>query len=191
MEEVIDHAGADEKVSCRVVVAAPGIAGAVGEDFELPLGFLVTAHRPCAANAGIKFASLALGLTGAADFAIGEDAVGHVKPAIRAPSEAVHEFVGVLAAKSGQTDTPGIRFVVTIVIAEVEQVRLLTDVDAIVTAKNGGGEIETFDEDGALVSFAVVIGVFQNDHAVARNLVAGFGQRMVLIILGFTAEGSG
>ena len=188
VEEVVDHAGAHEEVARSVVVAAPGIAGAVGEDFELPLGFFVTAHRPCAANAGIKFESLALGLTGAADFAVGEDAVGHIKPAIRAPSEAVHEFVGVFAAESGQTDSPGIRFVVAIVIAEVEQVRLLTDVDAIVTAKNGGGEIETFDEDGALVSFAVVIGVFENDDAVARDLVAVFGQRMVLIILGFTAK---
>ena len=159
VEEVVDDAGADEEIARGVVVAAPGIAGAVGEDFEFPLRFFATAHRAGTANACIKLEALALRLAGAADFAVGEDAVGHVKPAIRAPSEAVHEFVGVLAAKSGQTDTPGVWFVIAIVIAEVQEVRLLTDVDAVVTAKNGGGEIEAFDEDGAFISFAVVIGV--------------------------------
>ena len=33
VEEVVDDAGADEEVARSVVVAAPGIAGAVGEDF--------------------------------------------------------------------------------------------------------------------------------------------------------------
>ena len=38
VEEVVDDASADEEVPRRVVVAAPGIAGAVGEDFEFPPG---------------------------------------------------------------------------------------------------------------------------------------------------------
>ncbi len=39
VKEVVDDAGADEEITRRVVIAAPWIAGAVGEDFELPSGY--------------------------------------------------------------------------------------------------------------------------------------------------------
>jgi len=189
VEEVIDDAGADEEVSCGVVVAAPGIAGAIGEDFEFPFGLFVTADRTCAADPRVKLEPLVLRLAGAADFAVGEDAVGHVKPAVGAPGEAVDELMRVLAAKAGEHDTPGVWFVIAIVIAEVDEVRLLADVDAVVATKDGAGEIEAFDEDGALVCFAIVVGVFEDDDAIAWDLVAGFRQRVVLIILRLAAKG--
>ena len=75
----------------------------------------------------------------------------------------------VLTAETGEHDTPSVRFVVAVVIAEVDEVRLLADVDAVVAAKDGGGEIEALDEDGALVGLAVVVGVFEDDDAVARE----------------------
>ena len=205
VEEVIDDASADEEVPRRVVVAAPGIAGAVGEDFEFPgwgriraiLGPFALAgqecpgYGPCATDPRVKFKAFTLRLAGAADFAVGEDAVGHVKPAVGAPGEAVDELMRVLATKAGEHDTPRVRFVVAIVIAEVDEVRLLSNVDAVVAAKDGAGEIESFDKNGALVGFAVVVSVFEDDDAVAWDLVAGFWQRVVLIVLGLAAEGCG
>jgi hypothetical protein len=122
-----------------------------------------------AANAGIKFEAFALRLAGAADFAVREDAVRHVKPAVGAPGEAVHELVRVLAAETGEHDAPGVRFVVAVGIAEVDEVRLLADVDAVIAADDGAGEIEALDEDGALVGLAVVVGVFEDDDAVAGD----------------------
>ena len=150
-----------------------------------------TSHRPRTANPGIKLEAFALRLDGAADFAVREDAVRHVKPAVRALGEAVDEFVPVLAAETGEHDTPRVRFVVAVGIAEVEQMWLLADVDAVIAAKDGGGEIEALDEDGALVGLPVVVGVFEDDDAVAGDLVADSRQRVVLIVLRLTSEGSG
>ena len=102
---------------------------------------------------------------------MGEDAVRHVEPAIGAPGEAIHELVRVLATETGEHHAPGVRFVVAIGIAEMDQMRLLADVDAVIAAKDGGGEIEALDEDGALVGSAVVVGVFEDDDAVAGKVL--------------------
>ena len=77
----------------------------------------------------------------------------------------------VLAAKTGEHDTPRVRFVVAIGIAEVDQMRLLADVDAVIAAKDRGGEIEALNEDGALVGLAVVVGVFEDDDAISGQFL--------------------
>lgn len=132
---------------------------------------------------------------------MGENAVRHVEPAIGAPAEAVHELVRVLATETGEHDTPRVGFVVAIGIAEVDQMRLLADVDSVVAAKDGGGEIEAFDEDSALVGLAVVVGVFEDDDAVAGKVLGSWffvlgweavrGDGVVLIVLRLVAEGRG
>jgi hypothetical protein len=125
-------------------------------------------YGPCPSNARIKFEAFALRLARAADFAVREDAVGHVKPAIGAPSEAIDELVRVLAAKTGQHDTPRVGFVVAIGIAEVDQMRPAGRCRCRHRrAEDGGGEIEALDEDGALVGLAVVVGVFEDDDAIS------------------------
>ena len=166
VEEVVDDAGADEEVSRRVVVAAPGIAGAVGKDFELPgrggcswglrprrrcaslwartLSFApgvkdLSYYRPTAADPRVELEALALRLAGAADFAVGEDAVRHVKPAVGAPGEAIDQLVRVLATKAGQDHAPFVGHVVVVAVLEVQEVRLLADINAIVATDDGAG----------------------------------------------------
>ena len=90
--EVGDDAGGDEPFAMLVVVEAPGVAGAVGEDFEF------VADGVVAPDAGVEGLAFGVGGAGFADAAVGEDAVATVEPAVGAPDEGVEGFVGVLGA---------------------------------------------------------------------------------------------
>ena len=76
----------------------------------------------------------------------------------------------VLATEAGEHDAPFVGVVVAVGVPEEEQVRLLADVDAAVAAEDRAAHVEALDEDGALVGGAVVVGVFEDDDAVAGNL---------------------
>ena len=47
-----------------------------------------------------------------------EDAVGHVEPAVRAPGEAIEEFVAVVGVEAGEEDFAGVGVVVVIGVAQ-------------------------------------------------------------------------
>ena len=92
VKDVRDDAGGGEEVAILVVVEAPGVAGAVGKDFELvPDGVI-------APDAGVERDALVGRRARLADFAVREDAVAAVEPAVGSPDEAVERFVRVFVA---------------------------------------------------------------------------------------------
>ncbi len=109
----------------------------------------------------------------------------------------------VFAAKAGEHDTPFVRMIVTIGVFEMQQMRLLANVDATVAAKDGAAHVEAFNKHGALVGFSIVVSVFWDDDAVLRDLrmirahrvqrivlrLTNGGYGMVLVILGLDAKG--
>ena len=115
--EVGDHAGFAEPVAVFVVVEAPGIGGAVGENFE---GFPDRVETPVGAIE--RGAVLGRG-AGCPDIAMGEDAVAAIQPAVGSPDKTVQRLVGVLPAKAIQQDGGGgVRFVIAIGIRYKNQV---------------------------------------------------------------------
>ena len=169
VEEVVDHAGADKEVPALVVIAAPGIAGAIGEDFEFPGRLLALLGGAATTDPGIELEAVLLRHARAAHLAIGEDAVRHIEPSIGSPGEGVHQLMRVLATKAGEDHAPFVGLVIVVAVLEMQEVWLLADVDAVVAADDGTGEIETLDKDGALVGLAIVIGVFEDHNSVLRD----------------------
>src|SRR5947209_8202535 len=76
VKDVRDDAGGGEEISILVVVEAPRVARAVGEDFEL------VANRMIAPDAGVERHPLVGRRARLADLAVREDAVAAVEPAV-------------------------------------------------------------------------------------------------------------
>ena len=90
---MINHARADERVARGVEVHAPRIARALGEYLEL------LRARMIARDGGGDFHARLAGF-GNLHLRAGEDAVCHVEPAVRSPSEAVQQFVAIFQAEA-------------------------------------------------------------------------------------------
>ena len=168
-----DHAGGDEELAVLVVVQSPGIAGTMGEDFEL------MAHGMVAPDAAVERRAFAVGRAGLADVGIGEDALAAVEPAIGTPDEAVQGFVGVLRAPAIEEDFGretqaghrmrygrGIGFVVAVLVGDEHEVGRSAHPDTAEADFNAADEAEAFGEDRALVEGAIALGVFKNEDAV-------------------------
>ena len=97
----------------------------------------------------------------------------------------------VFAAEAGEHDTPFVRMIVAIGVFEMQQMRLLADVDAAIAAEDGAAHVEAFNEHGALVGLAVVVGVFEDDDAVLRDLRMILAHRVQRVVLRLTSGGHG
>ena len=184
VQEVGDDAGGGEEVAVLVVVEAPGVGGAVGIDFELVADGVITP------DAGVERDSLVGGGARLADFAVREDAVTAVEPAVGAPDEAVERFVGVFVAESVEEDSGtgwdvfwrrkhwrdasatrpdwfAVWLIVGVFVGNKEEIGGGTDPDAAEAEFQAADEVEAFVEDGAFVEGAVEIGVFEDEDAVA------------------------
>jgi hypothetical protein len=168
VKEVGNDTGGGEEVAVLVVVEAPGVAGAVGEDFELVADGVITP------DAGVEGDSLIRGGAGLTDFAVREDAVTAVEPAVGAPDEAVEGFVGVFVAPAvEEPDWLAVWLVVGVFVGNEEEIRRGTDPDAAEAEFQAADEVEAFVEDGAFVERAVEVGVFEDEDAVAAFVAFG------------------
>ena len=176
VEQVIDHAGADEGVALRVEIHAPRVAGAFGEHLELAGPGVepgdAGAHHD---RRGVRIARV-LGLGGR------EDAVRHVELPVGAPGEAVEQLVPVFEAEAGEHLGLLVRDVVAVRVTHEPEMRGLAHVHAAVPDQQGGGERHAVGEDGHLVGPAVAVGVLEDLDAVAA-LLAGLGAERILIEL--------
>ena len=87
-----------ERLAVLVEIEAPGIARAVGEDFEDVPG------RMIAPDAGVDRRAVLVRRAGLADARMREDAVAAVEPAVGAPGEGVERLVRVLIAPAVEQD---------------------------------------------------------------------------------------
>src|SRR5688500_5810181 len=98
-----------EDLAVLVVIEAPLVAAAVGEDFEF------VADGMIAPDAGAEFGAFFLWHARLSNLAIIEDALIAVEPTVGAPHETVKAFVGVLVTEAVEEDLGfAVRFVVAI-----------------------------------------------------------------------------
>ena len=187
VEEVVDDAGFDKGIATGIEIDAPGIAGAIRKHFVIISSWAVIFGAELhAENAGIQRKTFLRFLFWTADLAIGKDAVGQIHPAIRTPGETVQQFMPVLQTKTSEDRFVFVGLVVAVGVTEEENVRSLPDKDTAVATEDSGGKVQAFGKNGALVGFSVVVGVFQNDDAVAgRVFFLGDYRTKVLIGCGF------
>ena len=162
---VRDDARLDEEVAVGVVVEAPRVAGAVGDDLEdVP-------RRVIAPDAGVNLLSLVVRVAGLADVRVREDAVAAVQPAVRPPDEAVERLVGVLPAPAIEEDLRFTGLVGLLVVRDEEQVGGGPDPHPAEADLDAAGQVQPLEEDGPLVVFAVAVGVLEDDDLVAEFTV--------------------
>ena len=162
--EMRDHAGRIEELAARVVIEAPGIARALGEDLE------DVARRMEAPDTGVDLHALVVGRARLADDRVREHAVVAVEPAIRTPDEAVERLVRVVEAPAVEQHDWLARLVVR-VLRDEEKFRSRADPDAAVADFDAGDEIESVLEDRDLGVTAVLLHVFQNQDAIGAGTV--------------------
>ena len=208
VEHVGDHAGGDEEVALGVVVDAPWVAEAVGDDFEAILDRVVAPDAAVDVDgvaleldllrkgiAVLEKAALALRL---ADLRWGGKALAAVEPAIRAPVKAVQGLMAIADAPAGQAhlDVVHVRTIVAIAIRDKEQVGRRAEPEAIKADRDGGGEGDALGEDFLLIRDTVPIGVLEDDDAavarvgkptLAALVVAVFGDPETSLVI--PAEG--
>ena len=149
---MVDDARADERISEFIKINAPRIARAVGVDFEFFRDGMESRHGRIHFDAGFGgFRNFYSGM--------GENAVRHVKPAVRSPGETVEQFVPIVQAETGHQNFARIGHVVVIFVLQKEKVGSLADVNAAVADENASGEIQAVGENCDLVRTAIVIGV--------------------------------
>ena len=88
---------------------------------------------------------------------------------IGSPHEVMESVVRVFTAESGQYDFAVVRFVISIGIGKVDQMRLLGDIHAISPENEGEGNFQVVCKNCRLVCLAVSIEIFQDN-----NLIIGF-----------------
>ena len=150
-----------------VEVDAPGIAGPVGEDLEDVPG------RMIAPDGRVQGRAIGVGRPGLADARVGEDTVAAVKPAVRAPGEAVERLVGIVLAPAVEQDLGrSVGPVVAVAVGDEQEMRGRADPDAAETDFQAAHQIEVVGEDLTRVEPAVVVGVLEDEDAVL-GLVVG------------------
>ena len=134
-----------------------------------------------------QFSLTALRLRGArtADQRGGQNAVPSVEPAVRPPLQAVGDVVP--DARVVPAIEHHLRFavghVVAVAIGNEEQARRTQRPDAAEADLDAGQYLALVPEDGALVEPAVVVGVFENDDAIAQAKIEvhlAFGVGVIL-----------
>ena len=195
VEQVGDHAGGDEDLTLRVVVDAPGVAEAVGDDLEAVLGRVVAPDAAVDVDSVVLEQVIGEGVVVAVDRLVGSrlaDPGGRrepfeaVEPAVGAPVEAVDRLVTVADAPAGQQDLGVVHVgdVVAVAVGEVEEVGRRADEDAVEADRKRRREGDALREDLLAVGGAVAVRVLQDQDAA----VAGAGETasagLVVAVLG-------
>ena len=162
--QVRDHAGRVEELAASVVIEAPRIARALGEDLE------DTAGRVEAPDAGVDLHALFVGRTRLADDRVREHAVVAVEPAVRTPDEAVERLVRVVEAPAIEQHDRLARLIVG-VLRDEEEFRRRADPDAAMADLDARDEVESVLEDRDLGVTAVLLHVFQNQDAIGAGTI--------------------
>ena len=100
--------------------------------------------------------------------------------AIGPPGQVADVLMGVRRAKSGQDNLPAICLVITIGVAEPDQVFALSQVDAIGPQHESGGHVQSRGKHRGMISPAIAVAVLQDEEFVIRQLPRlelGIGQR--------------
>ena len=180
VEQVGDYARGDEDLALGVVVDAPRVAEAVGDDLEAPLRGVVPPHPAVDVDAvgleevvreWIVVAVDRLLGTRLADLGGRREAFEAVEPAVGPPVEAVDRFVTVPDAPAGQQDLRVVHVghVVAVAVGEVEEVGRRADEDAVEADRQRRRERDAFGEDLLAIGLTVAVRVFEDqDAAVAR-----------------------
>ena len=177
--EVADDGVDEEGFAVLVPVHAPGIGGAVGDRLE------DFADGMIAPDAAVHFRAFGFGRAGFADGGGAGDAVAGVEPAVGAPLEAVGDVVADAVGLEAVEEDDGfaVGHVVAVAVGEEEEIRRAEREDAAEAEFDAGEKLRAVPEDGAFVEAAVVVGVLENDDAVADGAVEadlGFGVGVVL-----------
>ena len=169
--EVAVYGVDEEEFAVFVPVESPGVGGAVAEDFE---GFAGGVEAPDAALDGDAHF---FGGAGGADESGAGSAAASVEPAVGTPAEAVGEVM-VVAVGDGEAIEDdlglGVGDVVLVGIGDEEELGRAHEVDAIFCELDGGEHLEVIGEDLAGVGLAVVVGIVEDDEAVAEGEVESF-----------------
>ena len=177
VEQVGNDAAGQEALSLVIEIDSPGIAGAVGEDFELTPGGVIPP------DAGVEAGPFVVPGPGLTDVGVGEDSVAAIKPAIGSPDERIEGLVRVLVTPAIQQDLGRpIGNIVFIVVGNEQQLGSGPHPDAAKSHFDATDEVELVGEDGPLVELSIAIHVFENQDAVAG--LFGFDPHRIGIGLG-------
>src|SRR5438105_583169 len=121
VEEMRDDARGEEAGPVFIVVIAPGIAGALGENFKL------LRDRVIAPDAGVHRHAFVVRRARLADQRMREHALAAVQPAVRAPDEAIDGLVRILIAEAVEQHGALVGLVVALRRFEEEKIGRLTD----------------------------------------------------------------
>jgi len=159
--EVRNHAGGDESLTVLVEIDAPRIRRAPGEDLEL------TPRRMEAPHAAIDRSALAVRAAGLADVRVREHAVAAVEPTVGTPRERVERLVRVLIGPAVEQDL-GLRIghQIAVLVGHEHEIRRGADPHAAEADLQTADQVEAAHEHGALLEFAVVVGVLEHDDVV-------------------------
>ena len=162
--EMRDHAGRVEELAARIVIEAPRIARALGEDLE------DMARRVKAPDTGIDLHALRIGSARLAHDRVGEHAVVTVEPAVRTPDEAIERLVRVLKTPAIEQHD-GLAGLVISILRDEEKFRSRADPHAAVADFDARDEIEAILKDRDLGVGAVLLHVFQNQDAIGAGTI--------------------
>ncbi len=173
MPQMADDAVGEEGLAVLVEVEAPGVGGAVADDFKGLAG------RVIAPDAAVEGGALVVGSAGPADARLGQDAVAAVQPAVRPPGQAVEHIVAGTQAPAVE-DHLGLAGD-SVAEGDEEQVRGAAGPDAAVADLDAGQVVGLVPEDGTLVKGAVAVGILENEDAVLSLAVGrplGIGEAL-------------
>src|SRR6266481_5598952 len=122
---VVDNAGTDERVAVTVEINTPGIAGAIGKDFELLSSWMIPSDRCVDFDPGSRsFRNLNAGVR--------EYAMCHIEPAVRPPGEAVQQFMPIMKSEAGEQNCTRICHVIVIGVLQKQKLGCLAYVHSSV-----------------------------------------------------------
>ncbi len=165
--QMADHGVDEEQLARFVPIHAPGVCCAAADDLEdLPRGMV-------APDAAVDLRAFGRQRARNADVRIGLNAVPAVKPAVRPPAQAVGDIVPNDAFVEAVEHHLGlaVRNVVAVAVGDEQEPRRTKGPDAAKTDFDAGQFLALVPKDGVLIGPAVVIGVFENDDAVALRQV--------------------
>ena len=164
MIQMRDHTGRVEELAARVVIEAPRIARALGEDLE------EVASRMKAPDPGVDLHALRVGSARLADHRVSEHAVVTVEPAVRTPDEAVERLMRVLETPAIKQHDGLARLVVG-VFGNEEEFWGRTDPHTAVADFDARDQIEAVLENRDLGVGAILLHVFQNQNAIGAATI--------------------
>ena len=162
-----DHTRAHECVPALVPVHAPGIARAIGEDFEIFRARVIPREGRIHGHARTFWVIWITNLR------MREDPFGHIKPAIRSPGETVEQLVPVLHTEACFKNRCLVRLAVSVRVLQEIKVGSGADIDSAVAQRQASGEAKAVRENGYFVGASIAIGVFENFDAIAPLLAFG------------------